>query len=366
MNVRKIAGMFGCGFVAMCLLMMVGGAVMAQPLVTGDLSVYYSFNSFVDEVPDESGADPPLNGDVYGVVGQIDDAKRGAGSAFIFSEPAFNPEHFIAIGGCDGIENPEACDALPPDRVPSTGFTIATWAKLQSTGGDQSIFQAQSGDGSFVVHAQAQNDGQLRLHLRGQAQSENIIGVRTGQWTEEEWFHYAITYDQPNDVWGLFFNGQAIAGGPSELNVPLGDWGQGALIGIVPDRARQAFGQFDDYYIFTRALSPEEIEECLFALVDCTGETTPWPGDANGDRHTDVADLNIIGTNWQMSGKTREQGDLNGDGDVNVSDLNILGVNWQTWDPEAPMPAAVPEPSSVALLLAGLLGLFTVRRRSSS
>ena len=89
-----------------------------------------------------------------------------------------------------------------------------------------------------------------------------------------------------------------------------------------------------------------------------------WPGDVNGDGHTDVADLNIIGTNWQtMGGATLETGDLTGDGNVDVADLNILGVNWQTWDPNAPMPSAVPEPSSFLLAAGGLFLLFMKRRR---
>ena len=249
-------------FVLVSLLMTFGGTVMAQPLVTGDLSVYYSFDFFMDEVTDLSGNNPPLNGDVSGnVVRDDNDAIRGS-SAFINSAPNFVPEHFIAIGGCDQIENPEACEALPPDRVPSTGYTIATWVKLQETGGDQSIHQVMSSDGSFAVHAQAQGNGELRLHLRGQQQSENIAGIRTGQWQADEWFHYAATYDQPNDAWALYFNGQQIAGGPTNLdagNVPLGDWGRGSLIGIVPDRNRQAFGRFDEYYIFTRAITPAEV-----------------------------------------------------------------------------------------------------------
>ncbi len=398
---------------------------MAQPLVTGELSVYYSFDEFVDEVPDLSGNNPPLNGDVYGIVGQTDDAVRGAGSAYIFSEPDFLPEHFIAIGGCDGLENPEACDDLPPDRVPSTGFTVATWAKLQETGGDQLIFQAQSGDGSFVVHAQAQGDHQLRIHLRGQQQSENIVAFRGGQWTEEEWFHFAATYDQPNDVWGLFFNGQPIAGGSTTEgagNIPLGDWGRGSLIGVTPDRGRQAFGQFDEYYIFTRAISPGEIE-CLFDLEFCdappvtcdfngdgvcdtvdiddlgtdiiAGNNSPgfdmnndglvnladqdiWRGVAattngfadpylNGDANLDgsviVGDLNVVGTNWQSNSNISPwtHGDFNADGMTNVADLNLLALNWQ--DQIAAAASAVPEPSTVALLVLATLASVFVRRQ---
>ena len=71
MSIRKIARMVRCGFVVMCLLMAFGGALKAQPLVTGDLSVYYSFDDFVDEVPDESGNAIQLNGDVYGELHQI-------------------------------------------------------------------------------------------------------------------------------------------------------------------------------------------------------------------------------------------------------------------------------------------------------
>ena len=251
-----------CQFVLVSLWMALASAVMAQPLVTGDLSVYYSFDSFVSEVADLSGSDPPLNGDVYGnVVRDDNDAMRGS-SAFIHSAPNFDPEHFIAIGGCDQIENPAACDALPSHRVPSTAYTVAAWVKLQETGGDQSIHQVTSSDGSFAVHAQAQANGELRLHLRGQLPSENIVGIRTGHWEADQWFHYAATYDQPNDAWALYFNGEEIAGGPTNLaagNVPLGDWGRGSLMGMTPDRNRQAFGHFDEYYIFTRAITPAEV-----------------------------------------------------------------------------------------------------------
>ncbi len=100
--------------------------------------------------------------------------------------------------------------------------------------------------------------------------------------------------------------------------------------------------------------------ETVVLVFDQDVVVEPWPGDVNGDGHTDVADLNIIGTNWRMSGKTYEQGDLTGDGNVDSADLNILALNWQTW---APMPATVPEPSTVTLVLTALLGCFGTLRK---
>jgi hypothetical protein len=54
-----------------------------------------------------------------------------------------------------------------------------------------------------------------------------------------------------------------------------------------------------------------------------------YPGDASLDGKVDIADLGIVGTNWQGTGKSWEQGDFNGDGIVDIIDLGIVGTNWQ-------------------------------------
>jgi len=53
-------------------------------------------------------------------------------------------------------------------------------------------------------------------------------------------------------------------------------------------------------------------------------------GDVNGDGRTNVADFNILASNFATGpGKTRAQGDLTGDGFVNVADFNILAGDFQ-------------------------------------
>ena len=86
-------------------------------------------------------------------------------------------------------------------------------------------------------------------------------------------------------------------------------------------------------------------------------------GDANLDGVVDVSDFNV----WNGSNFTATaawcSGDFNADGFVDVSDFNIWNGN-QFSSSDSHAPAAVPEPSAVAMLLPVLaIGLLRLRRR---
>jgi hypothetical protein len=86
------------GAAGICALIGLGDSALAQPLL-GGASVYYSFDSFVDEAPDTSGSAPPLHGDAYGNVSIDGDGVRGS-SAFFDPAPQFIAEHLIAQSEC--------------------------------------------------------------------------------------------------------------------------------------------------------------------------------------------------------------------------------------------------------------------------
>ncbi|MBN2022904.1 MAG: hypothetical protein JW809_08915 [Pirellulales bacterium] len=87
----------------------------------------------------------------------------------------------------------------------------------------------------------------------------------------------------------------------------------------------------------------------------------PLPGDADNDGAVNEADAATLAAHWlQASGAGWFDGDFNGDRAVDDLDLAILAANWGS----AGSPGgAVPEPTAVALALAGLMTWTIARRR---
>jgi autotransporter-associated beta strand protein len=78
-------------------------------------------------------------------------------------------------------------------------------------------------------------------------------------------------------------------------------------------------------------------------------------GDANLDYAVDGTDLNAVLSNYNSTGAIWSQGDFNYDGTVDGADLNVVLSNYNQ---HLSLGAAVPEPSTLLLAAAGLLGLL--------
>ncbi len=109
-----------------------------------------------------------------------------------------------------------------------------------------------------------------------------------------------------------------------------------------------------------------------YYLPELVIDWTYHPGDANGDGLVNLADLQILGDNWQSTTATWAQADFTDDGIVNLADLQIVGDNWGygagpdlSFDNALELAGiAVPEPASAMMLIA-VGGLCSLRRRQS-
>jgi hypothetical protein len=204
------------------------------------LVIYYSFDEVGAVVADQSGKGH--DGVVVGDVTAETEGKIGGAANF-------------ATGSYLDLDGPN----IPAEDIPTSAMTLAAWIKCANTGGDHEIFSARASDQSWLIHPEPKSSGDIRWLLRSYG-GTTIFQIRAGTMTWDQWLHFAGTYDKDSGKAALYINGELI----EEMDVTspadiAGDWDLGARVGLTIDDGRPFTGLMDEFRMYTRALSQDEI-----------------------------------------------------------------------------------------------------------
>ena len=240
--------------------------VSADILSDPALIIYYSFDEFDKVVLDQSGKGH--DGVVTGNVTPDPDGKRNGAARF-------------AKGSYLDLNGP----SIPADDIPTSGITLAAWAKCENTGDHHAIFNARALDNTWVVHPELRSEGNCRWLLRS-AGGSTMFDIRAGTVKWNEWLHFAGTYDKAAGKTVLYINGEVVSDqkvtSPQDI---AGNWGLGARVGYNIDNARPFTGLMDIFCLLNRALSQDEVKKAM------QGEAYPYalnPNPPDGSYHSDT------------------------------------------------------------------------------
>ena len=204
------------------------------------LVIYYSFDEVGDIVADQSGKghDGVVVGDVTAEAsGMYDGAANFASGSYL------------------DLDGP----SIPAEDIPTSAMTLAAWINIANTGGDHEIFSARASDESWLIHPEPKSSGDIRWLLRSYG-GTTIFQIRAGTVTWDQWLHFAGTYDKESGKAVLYINGELIqemdVADPADI---AGDWDLGARVGLTIDNGRPFTGLMDEFRMYTRALSHDEI-----------------------------------------------------------------------------------------------------------
>ncbi len=241
---------------AIVVLMIVATVSTQADLSDPTLSAYYSF--------DEDG-DTLKDGSIYGNDANIEGkSKREKG--VIDKAIVLETNTWINING------PEF------ENVPLEGLTIAVWVNHNDSPDPQSIFDAIGTDhGNGLYHVEIRPAG-FRFFHRDGAEKE-VFNINPGPIIKGgKWVHFTGTYDSKSGDAKTYIDGKVTheAKGDGELS---DNWGVQAAIGHHKN-SRWFDGLMDEFYMFARALSEDEIKEVMdgeFLSVEPTDKlTTTW------------------------------------------------------------------------------------------
>ena len=215
-------------------------AVSAQAdLSDPTLSVYYSFDEDGDTVKDGSihGNDGKIEGKVVREDGVFDKAI------------VLEPQTWIDMHGPDFKNGPV------------DGITLAVWINHSGSPDPQTLLDAIGTDhASGLYHAEIRPGGFRWFHRNG-ANAE-VFNINPGPVIDaEKWVHFTGTYDGGSGDVKTYIDGKMTheAKGNGELS---DNWDVTAGIGHHKN-GRWYDGLMDEFYIFGRALSEDEIKEVM-------------------------------------------------------------------------------------------------------
>ena len=228
----------------LCMLMAEVQDASAQ-ILDPDLVLYFDYEDFDgDTVLEKSGRgyDGAINGDVT----QSNDGKFGKAAHFASGS-------FLDLDGTN----------VKAEDIPTEGMSLLAWINVEAVS-DMAIFNARAADGTWLIHPEARGDGNYRWLNRGPNPSRTIFDIRAGENKAKEWIHYAGTYSRADALAVLYINGEKVGEEKARLDTPIaGDWGQGARVGYNIDNNRPFNGLMDDFNLWKRGLTEEEVKNIM-------------------------------------------------------------------------------------------------------
>lgn len=216
---------------------------------------------------------------------------------------------------------------------------------------------------SYSLYYNPRTGGGLGFVLSDNGSFQTGFDLKGPTIPEGEWTHVAATYS-PSTRMALFINGALVAERTDPAGIPASIYDSAAPLWVGAQfslAANTMFeGKMDEVAVYNKTLS----DAAILAHYEAATSNVPLgvPGDFNDDGSVDGADFLL----WQreFGGGASSPADGNGDGAVDALDLADWSNNFGT-APPSPF-AAVPEPSSLVLLIAGGAAALLSRRSNKT